>query len=184
MEQSAYNVHSLYIYPLKSAKGIQVTQAEAFPEGFKHDREWMVIDSKGKFMSQRLHPKMGSIKTAITPEGVTLSAPDLPEIIIPFEAEGEVKEGIIWDDKCQVQEVSRGHSDWISTFMGEKCSIVRMKKGEIRLVDPRYKVTDQDNTLFVDGFPLPLCCDSLSERPLDANRDGARYDPIQAQYRD
>lgn len=153
MEQSAYTIHSLYVYPLKSAKGIPVQQAEALPKGFKHDREWMVVDSKGKFMSQRLHPKMGSIKTAFHPKGIALSAEKLPDIIIPFEAQGLVQEGLIWDDTCQVQEVSNELTDWISSFMGEPCTIVKMKKGEIRLVDPRYKVTDHDNTLFSDGFP-------------------------------
>lgn len=153
MEHSDYTIHSLYVYPLKSAKGIQVKHAEASPKGFKHDREWMVVDPKGKFMSQRLHPRMSGLKTAFIKDGIALSAEQMEDIIIPFKAEGESTEAVIWDDTCQVQEVSRELSDWISQFMGEACKIVHMKQGEVRLVDPRYKITDHDNTLFSDGFP-------------------------------
>lgn len=153
MKPTVCSVDSLFIYPLKSAGGIPLKTAEVLPEGFRHDRAWMVIDQKGKFMSQRLHPKMALIKTALADNGIQLAASGMQDALIPFEAEGAFTEGVVWDDLCEVQEVSTLLNEWISDYMQEACRIVKMKKGAVRPVDPRYRVKESDTTLFSDGFP-------------------------------
>ena len=47
-------IHALYIYPIKSCKGISVKTAIATPTGLKGDREWMIVErSTGKMLTQR-----------------------------------------------------------------------------------------------------------------------------------
>ncbi len=43
-------VTDLYIYPIKSCRGIQLSQAEVTPKGLLWDREMMLVDGKGKFI--------------------------------------------------------------------------------------------------------------------------------------
>lgn len=54
-------VKGLYIYPIKSAKGMKVSSACITPRGFKHDRQYMVVSSDGVFVTQRKYAKMALI---------------------------------------------------------------------------------------------------------------------------
>lgn len=61
-------ISELWIYPIKSCKGIKVEQAEVTSRGFELDRIFMIADSSGKFMSQRSHPSMALIDVRIAME--------------------------------------------------------------------------------------------------------------------
>jgi uncharacterized protein YcbX len=66
-------VESLAIYPIKSCHGVEVRQfqiGESGPQlqiGEKTigDREWMFVDSEGKFITQRSFPKMALLRPQI-----------------------------------------------------------------------------------------------------------------------
>lgn len=64
-------ISELWIYPIKSCKGIRVNRAEVTPKGFALDRIFMVVDSNGKFISQRTHPTLALVEVAISeqPDG-------------------------------------------------------------------------------------------------------------------
>lgn len=61
-------ISELWIYPIKSCKGIKVDHVDVTPRGFELDRIFMVADSNGKFVSQRSHPSMALIEVAIVNE--------------------------------------------------------------------------------------------------------------------
>ena len=44
-------------------------------EGLAHDREWMVVDDSGRFLTQRELPRMALIDTDLTSEALILRAP-------------------------------------------------------------------------------------------------------------
>ena len=46
-------ITDLYIYPVKSLKGIALKEVNTGLRGFQYDREWMITDSKYHFISQR-----------------------------------------------------------------------------------------------------------------------------------
>jgi len=64
-EQHA-TISQLWIYPIKSCKGIRVNKAEVTPRGFALDRIFMVVDSNGKFVSQRSHPTLALVEVSIS----------------------------------------------------------------------------------------------------------------------
>ena len=59
------SIAELWIYPIKSCKGIKVDQAKVTSRGFELDRMFMVVDSNGKFVSQRTFPSMALITVQI-----------------------------------------------------------------------------------------------------------------------
>ena len=66
-------ISELWIYPIKSCKGIRVDRAEITPRGFDLDRLFMLADSTGKFVSQRSYPTMALIDVQVgTFEGAKL----------------------------------------------------------------------------------------------------------------
>ncbi len=46
-------VSEIWIYPIKSCKGIKLQSSKVVKTGFKYDRQFMLIDDRSAFVSQR-----------------------------------------------------------------------------------------------------------------------------------
>jgi uncharacterized protein YcbX len=79
----------LYVYPIKSCAGISLDSAELIATGLRHDRQWMLVDEAGEFMSQRAHPRMALISTHLSDGQLAVSAPGMPDLLIPLRQETE-----------------------------------------------------------------------------------------------
>jgi hypothetical protein len=55
-------ISRLYVYPVKSCAGVQVQDVLLTETGLEFDRAWMVVDAKGRFLTQRELPRMALIK--------------------------------------------------------------------------------------------------------------------------
>jgi uncharacterized protein len=75
----------IFIYPVKSLGGFRVEKWEVVSTGLKYDRQWMLIDENGQFLSQRKLAEMALIHTQISHEHLIISAP-LQEDLILFGA--------------------------------------------------------------------------------------------------
>ncbi len=53
---SQYTVSELWIYPIKSCKGIPLQSAEVTDRGFQYDRRWMIATEDGHQLTQRELP--------------------------------------------------------------------------------------------------------------------------------
>jgi len=74
----------IYIYPVKSLKGISLSGANLEERGLQHDRRWMVVDENNRFISQREHAVLATVSVALETEGLTVSAPGKDSLFIPF----------------------------------------------------------------------------------------------------
>ena len=54
-------VEELFVYPLKSGRGIAQAAARLGATGLQWDRQWMAVDAHGTFISQRTHPKLAQV---------------------------------------------------------------------------------------------------------------------------
>lgn len=75
MRPTHATITGLHIYPVKSCRGISLATAEMTGRGLAHDREWMVVDAEGQFLTQRALPRMALIETALTSDTLRLTAP-------------------------------------------------------------------------------------------------------------
>ncbi|HGJ5875255.1 MAG TPA: YcbX family protein [Arsenophonus sp.] len=66
----------LYIYPVKSMKGIRLSKAYTENSGLVFDRYFMVTNTQGKFITVRQYPHMLLFKPIILDNGIQLQAPD------------------------------------------------------------------------------------------------------------
>ncbi len=58
-------IESLWIYPIKSCQGISLSQLSIDEQGPRYDRQWMLVDERGRFISQRELPQLAQVKTEI-----------------------------------------------------------------------------------------------------------------------
>ena len=56
-------VIGLFIYPVKSLKGIGLELSEVGNKGLKWDRRWMLVDQNNRFLSHREFPVLAKLKT-------------------------------------------------------------------------------------------------------------------------
>ena len=152
---SMLRVTEIWIYPVKSCRGIALDRADLSARGLRWDRRWMIVDEAGRFLTQRVLPAMATIAPALTPAGLLLRAPGRPGLELRHGmAAGEV-EVTIWRDTLKAQAVSDAADRWLGEHLGIGCRLVRFADDVHRSVDPAYGAAG-DETMFADGFPLLL----------------------------
>ncbi|KAE8802801.1 Auxin response factor 11 [Hordeum vulgare] len=58
-------VAPILIYPVKSCKGVSVPQSPVTATGFRWDRQWLVVNAKGRALTQRVEPKMALVEVEL-----------------------------------------------------------------------------------------------------------------------
>lgn len=167
-KNSKINVTALYIYPIKSCKGVNLDSAQISKRGFLYDRLFMVIDENGKFVSQRTQPKMCVIETEINFDlkTLTISAPSIMPTVLTIPLDGsknEVSEAIrvtVWGDECIANEAfgEEGNRWFQKCLDTPSLRLVRMSDDCVRKTDEKFAPESQ--VAFSDGFPFLLCSNS------------------------
>ncbi len=155
----------LYLYPVKSLRGIAVQAWEVDAFGLRFDRRWMVVDQNGRFLTQRQLPHMAKISTALDPVSgaLTLRHPQLGEINVPKAPEAPSrKEVTVWRSHVQAVPVDSGVDEWLSEAIGKPCQLVWFPDDEVRQVNLKH-ARKGEKTAFSDGYPFLL----ISQGSLD-----------------
>ncbi|WP_409522358.1 MOSC domain-containing protein [Nitrincola sp. MINF-07-Sa-05] len=170
-----FEVVALTIYPVKSLQGISLNDAQLGVRGLAHDRNWMIVDDEGHFVTQRQIPKMATIRVALSDQSLVLSNPDaddlkgFDDLKVPLQLEASVqRDVVVWGDQCKALDAGDEASTWLTTvlgeFKGQKLHLVRFADDTRRNVDPNYLQDEEAHTAFSDGFPFLI----TTEASLDA----------------
>ncbi|MEN9756617.1 MAG: hypothetical protein RL755_804 [Pseudomonadota bacterium] len=163
-----FTLSDIFIYPVKSLGGFRVEKWEVVNTGLKYDRQWMLIDKQGHFLSQRKLPEMALIHTQITHEHLIISAPLQEDLMLSLTPElGEVMQSTIWGDTCSAHIISTIADAWFSRFLKTPCHLVYLPTQTKRGVDLTY-AQDHDRVSFSDGFPFLIA----SENSLNSLNQG------------
>lgn len=170
-------VSALTCYPVKSCRGIDLESAEVSERGLRHDREWMVVDAEGRFLSQRTRPELARVRVALASDRLLLSAPGMDELAVHLAPAGSANRTVtIWRDTVIAESAGGDAARWFSHLLGTRCELVRMPAGSPRRPDPDRSRRD-DRVGFADAFPFLLLSEaSLAElnrrleRPLPMDR--------------
>ena len=167
----AASIAQLFVYPIKGCRGIEVERAMLAATGLEvdgiGDREWVVVDTDGEFLSQRELPKMALIETRLTSTALRLKAPGMLQLEVPFASEGDVVEVKVWND--QVPAVTQGDvaDAWFSRYLGMPCRLMRFDPEARRLSNVRYTGATAAPYKFADAFAL-LVASTVSLADLNA----------------
>jgi hypothetical protein len=161
-------LQALQVYPLKSARGIELARARVGASGLAWDRHWMVVRPDGVFLTQRTHPRLAHIATELTPDGLRLSREGCAPLLLPFEAPLPALGVRIWRDACVGLDAGAPAAAWVGALLGEPVRVVQAPQRPERRADPHYAGPDPPPLAFPDGFPLLICTqaslDALNER--------------------
>lgn len=173
----------LNLYPIKSCAGIALREATLTPAGLMsehiYDREWMVVDPQGEFITQRDYPKMALIAPRIKADTLELRAPGMLRLEIPLGLpdpdEARTLNVRVWKDMVSAYDCGETTATWFSSFLGTPCRLVRFHAEAKRIANTEWTNCVEAPTLFADGYPMLV----ISEASLaDLN------DKLKAQGRD
>jgi uncharacterized protein YcbX len=146
----------LFVYPVKSCRGIAVRQAELGPRGLQYDREWMVVSAQRRFLTQREAPRLALVTTALQQDSLELSAPGLPAIGVPLRREsgGASVEVTVWRDHVLASDEGDAAASWFSGLLQRDVRLVRFDASRPRHTDPAWSQGLAGESAFSDGYPV------------------------------
>lgn len=173
-------IQQLYIYPVKSLKGISLNESNASFNGLAFDRQWAIVDEDDRVLTQRNFPQMALIEVSeVSEHGLTLTHKSLDDLSIR-ENELTLHSNItIWKDAVPSLKSDTRFSDWLEKALDldKPLFIAKVKDADVRqYFDPsRFNIHGQ---YFSDAAPY-LITNTASLEALNASldRDNASSHP-------
>lgn len=150
------SISHLYVYPIKSLGGIELSAARLTDRGIEHDRRWMLVDEDNRFLTQREFPQMALLRAAIHANELTVyeKGNEVDKISVKLYPTGsELIKVQVWDDTCDAIQMNDDVNQWFSQKLNRMCKLVYMPDASKRGVDEGYAL-QEDLTGFSDGFPV------------------------------
>jgi len=152
-------LQSLHIYPIKSTAGISLSNSWVDERGLSFDRRFVVSEPNGQFITARTEPTLCLIRVNLTESGLTLTAPDMPALVINYrELSTNYQKITVWNDDIQAQYGHKNYDLWFSQYLKKPCQLVYFGKDS-----QRYVINSRKEIAFADGYPLLL----ISQASLD-----------------
>ena len=156
-------IAALNVYPVKSCRGIGLDEAVVATRGLVAatssasvgDREWMIVNPNGHFVTQRDDPRLALIGTGIAGGALVLSAAGVAPLALPLEARGDnAREVTVWSSQVAARDAGDAAATWLSSILGADLRLVRFDPAHRRPCNPVYAGASGAHTGFADGYPL------------------------------
>ena len=147
-------ITELFVYPVKSCRGIARERAELAATGFEGDRHWMLVRPNGRFVTQRELPRMALIGTQLDAATLTFAAPGMPPLRLSRDAEGQARDVTVWKFDGRGIDCGEQAAAWATQFLETPLRLVRFDPSAPRVCTPEWTPGTRAVTEFSDGFPI------------------------------
>jgi uncharacterized protein YcbX len=158
-------IASLHVYPVKGCRGIAAASATVATTGLVvdgvGDREWMVADRGGRFLTQREFPRLALIETAVSSGALALSVPHVAPLVIPADCDdGMLSDVVVWQSEVRGIDMGDAAADWLSAWLAADVRLVRFDRSDVRACNPAFAGDSGAHTFFADGYPILVIGDA------------------------
>lgn len=144
-------VKALNIFPLKSGRGISLTQSPVGAEGLPGDRNIMLIDPTGHFITQRELPQIAMIS----------AIPDTGGFRLHMDGKGEIFarpsssriEATVWKSVVDAALAESNVNDTLSEWLGQSVMLVFFDARSRRSASHEWTGNETPVT-FADGYQI------------------------------
>jgi uncharacterized protein len=163
-------VHSLHIYPMKSARVVDLDAADVGAWGLDGDRRYMVTDLQGKFITQRELQALAQI-TAIESFGTLhlSKAGSDEQITATFDPVRRI-DAEIWGSHVTAALAEDGINARLSDWLGQPVRLVHADEITRRQCSPDWS-GEGVQTGFADGYPVLITTTSSLRRLNEATME-------------
>jgi len=175
------SISQLNVYPIKSCGAITRDTVRLTPYGLEHDRNWMVIDAQGRFVTQRTQPSLALVQPALNADTLEVRAPGMATLNLPVDAaalDGAARiDATVWDDIVPALDAGDEAARWFSDLLGAQMRLVRFRPGSERTASRKWTGGATSLVRFADGYPL-LVLGEASLADLNARLTGRGVEPV------
>jgi uncharacterized protein YcbX/ferredoxin len=166
-------VSYLYIYPIKSTKGISLPHANVDKLGLAFDRRFVISDNAGQFITARTEPTLCLVNSTLTEQGLILSAPNMSTLTLSYDDfTNQYKNVTVWGDNIAGQLCSTKANLWFTNYLKRPCQLLYF--GEASSRKKQSNTDNARNLAFADSYPLLLISqaslDDINQRLLANNQ--------------
>ncbi|MGB0899365.1 MAG: MOSC domain-containing protein [Psychrobium sp.] len=137
------------VYPIKSLGGISLSHAYVGETGLAFDRQLMLIDNKGKFVTARKWPHLLGLQVLLNDDGWIVISPDDGYLTISksqFKWSVDVN---IWRYDMPAACADESINRWFSRVLSQDVRLVSISNESVRFVENSSQALS-----FSDGYPL------------------------------
>ncbi|MCO7254278.1 YcbX family protein [Dickeya oryzae] len=147
----------LFVHPVKSMRGLQLSQAMASPSGLAFDRMLMITEPDGTFITARQFPQLVLFTPALMHEGVFLSAPDGQTWLVRFDDFApDTAPTEVWGNHFQARIAPDAVNHWLSGYLQRPVQL----RWQGPTLSRRVKRHPDIPLGFADGYPFLLVNDA------------------------
>ena len=156
-------ITALNVYPVKSCAGFGQEHVRvatrglvaATPAGSTGDREWLIVDRDGRFVTQREYPRLALVGTRLGAGMLVLATAGRPPLAVPLAPlAGPTREVVVWNSQVRAHDAGDAAAAWLSALLGADVRLVRFDPAHERRCNPDYAGDSGAHTAFADGYPL------------------------------
>jgi uncharacterized protein YcbX/ferredoxin len=152
-EAAVITLSRLYVHPVKSLRGLQLSHAQVASQGLAFDRSFMITEPDGTFITARQYPQMVLFTPALLADGLFLSAPDGESASVrlaDFAAEPQPTE--VWGNHFTALIAPQAINRWLSSYFQREVQLRWVGSEPSRRVKKHPEVP----LSFADGYPYLL----------------------------
>ncbi|MBD1391396.1 MOSC N-terminal beta barrel domain-containing protein [Neiella sp. HB171785] len=155
-------ISALYIYPVKSLAGFSVVSATLGATGLRWrdkvaDRQWLLANSAGRFITQRQLPQLAQIKTELTDSALVLHHAEQASISIPYDYDqSQARQVTVWRDEVKGYDEGDSVAQWLEQACGKSdIRLIRFGDDSERAVSTKHLWQHEASQVaFADGYPI------------------------------
>jgi uncharacterized protein YcbX len=170
-------ITQLNVYPVKSCKGVALSEALLTKEGLENDRQWLIVEPGGQFLTQRELPRLALIAADVSADELRLDIPGVGSICVPPPLESASRRVRIWRDECRGFDCGDEVAHILTRFLEREIRLVKFDSSVARFSDRHFTGEIIAPQRFSDGFPILLIAEESLEdlngrlpSPLPMNR--------------
>ena len=147
-------VASLYVYPVKSCRGIALSEARLTERGIAHDREWLIVDATAFSSRSATVPRLALLVPALSETALEIAGPGLEPFAVSLQHQGPRRDVTIWRDTLPAIDQGDEAAAALSTWIGRPVRLVRFDPEVRRYCNPDFAGPGGAHHSFADGYPV------------------------------
>ncbi|MFS8115890.1 MOSC domain-containing protein [Rhizobium jaguaris] len=146
-------VSDLFIYPLKSARGIAIPSATIDAFGLIGDRRAMLVDPSGHFITQRELQDLARIDIQPGPSYLRLKMEGKADIIVSPPHPDNRMDVVVWKSTVSASVADEETNKALSAWLGREVKLVFFDSFAKRIANPEWAGAETPVT-FTDGYQI------------------------------
>ena len=148
-------VQDLTVYPLKSGRGIHRQEVAVDSRGLRFDRHWLLVDARGRFITQRTQPRLALLPAVPVDGGLELGpVGSLPKLTVPIPVKPVLRLVDIWSHRGNAEDCGDEAARWCSDYLVAPVRLVHAGADLARHANPLTTAGEIVPVAFADGYPL------------------------------